>query len=97
MIKFETYSGLKVKTKSSKTALILWFLNISQNIARKKINELFITDDEDLFLVQIASCIERTYNINIDLESKLSYESNCIVLLEKIYQFGNIKKLRIVK
>lgn len=95
MIKFETYAGLKIKTKSSRTALILWFLNISQNIARKKIDELFITDDPDLFLVQIASCIERTYNTNIELNHDLSYESNCVRLLEIIYEIGNIKKLRI--
>jgi hypothetical protein len=95
MIRFETYSGYKIRVFSAKTALILWYMNMSENIARRKIIEFNFSDDPDLFLLQITSCIERTYNFVVETNSKLCYENQCLQILNLLYQHGNIMKLKV--
>lgn len=96
MIRFETYAGYKIRVSSARTALILWYMNISENIARRGISEFKFSDDPDLFLIQITSCIERTYNFMIELNSSLSYETRCLQILKSLHQRGNIMKLKVI-
>lgn len=95
MIRIETYAGHKIRAVSAKTALILWYINISENIARNKIYEFTIADDPELFLIQMLSCIERTYNVTVTLNDTLSYEAKCVELLNLLHQYGNVRVLKV--
>jgi hypothetical protein len=95
MIKFETYAGYKIRVVSAKTALILWYVNISENIAKRRILEFKFSDDPDLFLLQIISCIERTYNLFVEIDYKICYETQCLQILQLLHKHGNIMKLKV--
>lgn len=95
MIRFETYAGHKVRAVSVKTALILWYMNMSENTARRRIVEFKFMDDPEMFLSQIASCVERTYNLIIELDVTKSHEDQCLQILKLIKARGNIRKLSV--
>jgi len=95
MIRFETYAGHKTRAVNARTALILWYMNMSENTARRRITEFKFADDPESFLAQIASCVERTYNLTVELNPLLSHESQCLQILDLLHQRGNIRKLKV--
>jgi len=93
-IQLQTLDKHKIRAVSGRTALVLWFIHHCKSIGNPR-KDYFLVDDPEMFIVQIGSAIERTFGWTYKPQPRSSFEKQCLLLLELLYQSGNIIKLKV--
>lgn len=80
MIRFKTLRGNRVKVESPRAALTMWYLDECKQ-GENHVQMCLLADDQNSFLSQMISAIERKYNKSFETEKNASFDQQCRELL----------------